>query len=311
MSARQWIGIHYLIQFVCRYYIATVILMYAVGKLLQTQFYTTPSELDTPVKDLSGMSLTWAFFGYSYGYTLVLAAAQILSSLFLFFRRTVRLGVLLFLPIIGNIVLIDYFYDIVALPAAISMLVAALYLFLADGRAFLAYSIGEPYVSLEKTPQNKAWEPWERRIRWGKCVLIPLTFVGVFCLLHTLRKQSQPTTPLAGIWAFPSDERRWDRLYIDTAQEAYIRPRGGGASTSLLYSRCEIDTTARTISIWPASRHRHISASAASPSPSEFRIEGTYELSTDGNTLTVHSPARNALILENVPTGHPIGYFIP
>jgi hypothetical protein len=105
--------------------------------------------LDTPARELSGMAITWAFYGRSYEYGLVLAAAQVLCSLLLFGRRTVRLGVLLFLPIMGNIVLLDYFYDIPALPTASVLLVMGLYLFLADARAFLRYALGTPYVRSE------------------------------------------------------------------------------------------------------------------------------------------------------------------
>ena len=122
--------VHYTVQLLFRYYIAYQMFSYASAKLLGTQFTVGPSTLDRPIGDLSGFELTWAYYGYSHTYGAFIAFAQIAAGVFLIFRPTVRLGLLLFLTVIGNIVMIDFFYNIDgAKSAAVTLLLMGVYLY--------------------------------------------------------------------------------------------------------------------------------------------------------------------------------------
>ena len=108
----NWKRVHFYLHTFCRYFLATMILSYAFGKILGTQFTLQPSTYDKPISSLSGFKLTWYYYGYSFGYRIFIAISQIASSFLLLFRRTTRIGIVLFLSFMVNILLVDYAYDI-------------------------------------------------------------------------------------------------------------------------------------------------------------------------------------------------------
>jgi hypothetical protein len=95
-----------------RYNLALQIATYGFAKLLGTQFQTTFSNLDTTLASANGFLLTWNYFGHSYVFASIIALLQIGGCILLLFRRTTLAGCLVLLPILSNIVLIDYFYKI-------------------------------------------------------------------------------------------------------------------------------------------------------------------------------------------------------
>ncbi|HEY2350432.1 MAG TPA: hypothetical protein VGH64_15545 [Puia sp.] len=109
-SARR----HALFIGILRYWLALEICNYAFAKILETQFAHDYTRDNSLAGGLSGFDLTWFYFGYSYTLSVIVAILQIGGSVFLLFRRTVFLGVVILLPIMVNIVLIDIFYHIPA-----------------------------------------------------------------------------------------------------------------------------------------------------------------------------------------------------
>lgn len=97
---------------VIRYWLAMGISTYGYAKLLGTQFQTTFSNLDTTLGSANGFLLTWNYFGHSYFLASIIAILQIGGCILLLFRRTTLAGCFVLLPIMINIVLIDYFYQI-------------------------------------------------------------------------------------------------------------------------------------------------------------------------------------------------------
>src|SRR5262245_13139561 len=115
---------------VARYSVAFLIITYGFAKLNGAQFNTLDSELDKPMRDISGFTLTWYFFGYSKVYGTFIALVQVMGGVLLMFRRTTLLGSCLLVPVISNIILIDIFYGVhySALLVAIYILVALLFI---------------------------------------------------------------------------------------------------------------------------------------------------------------------------------------
>jgi hypothetical protein len=97
---------------VLRYAVAYDLSLIGWQKIFNLQFFVPLGMLDLPFSSFSGEDLTWAYFGYSYAYRCVIGALQIGGALLLLFHRTRLLGVLTLLPIMVNIVLIDYFYQL-------------------------------------------------------------------------------------------------------------------------------------------------------------------------------------------------------
>ena len=107
---------------IVRYWLAASICTYGFAKILKAQFYPSISANDSLVQSLSGFDLTWNYFGHSYALAVIIAIFQIGGSVLLLFRRTTLLGTVILLPVMLNILLINWFYNIGALPFLYSIL---------------------------------------------------------------------------------------------------------------------------------------------------------------------------------------------
>jgi hypothetical protein len=100
-----WIG-------AIRYGIAFDLTMFGLQKIFHLQFYAPLAMLDEPFSSLSNQWLTWSYFARSYGFAVVIGISQIIGSSLLAFNRTRLLGSIFLLPILLNIIFIDYFYEL-------------------------------------------------------------------------------------------------------------------------------------------------------------------------------------------------------
>ena len=96
----------------CRYFVAFLIITYGWAKLMGSQFTVLDSELDKPMKMVSGFWLTWYYFGYSFFYGNLLGILQIVCGFLLLYRKTVLLATCVLFGILGKIILIDIFYGV-------------------------------------------------------------------------------------------------------------------------------------------------------------------------------------------------------
>jgi hypothetical protein len=97
---------------VLRYFIAMDMIMFGLQKVFHMQFVIPLGVLDNPFSSLSGEQLVWAFFGKYYSFTIIIAGMQILGAMLLLFRRTWLIGVIVLLPIMLNILLLDWYYGL-------------------------------------------------------------------------------------------------------------------------------------------------------------------------------------------------------
>lgn len=159
--------------------VAVDLIMFGMQKLLGLQMIVPLGLLDTPFSSFSGENLVWAFFRYSYGFTVVVAVLQVTAALLLFYPRTRLYGCLVALPIMGFILLMDFCYDMPfgVLLHGIILSVAILY-FLSHHleRLFAALWLGEVPVKL-----SGLWS-------W----MLALLAVPVFCMLHLRHPDRHP-----------------------------------------------------------------------------------------------------------------------
>lgn len=99
-------------QGVTRYFIALDLCMFGFQKIFHLQFAIPLGVLDNPFSSLTGEQMIWAFFGHFYAFTVIIAALQMGGSLLLLFSRTRLLGTIILLPVLFNIMLLDYFYNL-------------------------------------------------------------------------------------------------------------------------------------------------------------------------------------------------------
>jgi hypothetical protein len=100
-----------------RFYVAVMISVYALGKLLGGQFHTDPLTVEMAQKtvgELSGFDLAWRFFGYSEAYIWLIDLSQLLGAGLLLFARTRLVGIIILMPIMLNIILVDLAFGIPA-----------------------------------------------------------------------------------------------------------------------------------------------------------------------------------------------------
>ncbi len=189
-------NIHFYLHTICRYFLATVILSYAFAKILGTQFTTQPSVYDQPIGSLTGFELTWYYYGYSFWYGVFIAVSQIASSLLLFFRRTTRVGIVLYLSFMVNILLVDYAYDIDGAKGMATLLtLMALFVFLSEYKVFLKYFLTEAPLFQDADRPN-----WINKIKFLKWVYIPIVFLGIFFGLSTLKSKFMAKNQFYGTW---------------------------------------------------------------------------------------------------------------
>jgi hypothetical protein len=215
----SWLGrawdadkVHFILQYITRFSVAPIVLLYGVGKVQGSQFYPSfPSTLDSTISELDGASLTWAYFGRSYPYALFVAGGQILAALLLLSRRTQLFGAALLAVIFGNIAFINFAYDIGPIVKVIStaILVAAVYLVLVDaGRLKALLWSAKPH------PFRRGW----------LFVAIHVLVIVLWLVPDRVRGQGRidqflhSETALHGLWdvtARPGELASVSRVYFD------------------------------------------------------------------------------------------------
>jgi len=97
-----------------RLYVGTMMLAYGFAKIIPRGQFVPPDavQLAQTYGDSSPMNLLWTFMGYSIPYTMIAGFLEAISGALLFFRRTTYIGALVLLGVMGNIVLLNFCYDV-------------------------------------------------------------------------------------------------------------------------------------------------------------------------------------------------------
>jgi hypothetical protein len=262
----------FVLQLVCRWFIAAALLFYSAGKVFGTQLAYSTIVADTPVAHLSGFELMWQFYGWSRGFVGLIAAVQVAVAVLLVVPRTTRLGYLLTIGLMGNITVMDIFYGIAGgLEAALALLGAALVLLLIDLRPLLRFLFAAPMVPADAKPRVAV------RFGGARFVALPLVAAGVFGLAAALVQLPEIARPeLHGIWQADGSSELV-RFVVDDGQLCALRDRDT-LMDAPRYAECTID---------PAADRLTIAASDPAGELPDFRFTGGYELADDGTRLVL------------------------
>lgn len=97
---------------------------YGWNKVVKLQFYQPePNIVYTPFGFLSKDIAYWSVVGSSYSYTVALGYVELLAALLLIFKRTQFLASLLCIAVFGQVVLVNFSFDISVKLLSISLLV--------------------------------------------------------------------------------------------------------------------------------------------------------------------------------------------
>jgi uncharacterized membrane protein YphA (DoxX/SURF4 family) len=232
--------INWWIQLGIRLILGAMFCMYGVAKLIGTQFIRSGAALDVPVGELSGFELTWVYFGYSPLFSDVIALGQISCGAMLFFDRTKRIGMLGLFPIVVNIVLVNFGFNISADTKRLSLVFLGMNLWLIlsefpDLKRFL----WDEAVRSEHRP--RLVERFRRTSFSLRLFLLVAVLGGSWWLISWLKARFMDENELSGDWSvtaitladqpLPSSREpfgpAWEKLCFESGGRASIRSAQG------------------------------------------------------------------------------------
>lgn len=214
---------------ILRFWIALQISSFGFEKIMGVNFAPSFSANDTPAKFLNGQQLTWIYYSYSYGISLVVAFFQIVGSYLLLFRRTILLGISLLFPVMFNILLINIFYGIGPITTFMALLVVL-------GLGYLLFQRKEEIITLFKNfnpSLPSAGSKGFRNIVRLVCLLLPVLFLlqyksdvyasskyfGKWNVQDMIRDEKQ--IPL-NTWE--KDTTSWNTVYFEERGKVFFTP---------------------------------------------------------------------------------------
>ena len=101
-----------ILRYMAIYFVAFVLLVFAVTKFMGTQFQIQQYVQYLPLREVAPFWQAWAFFGKSYPYGFFLGLAELFAALFMLFDRTRLAGLLLAFGILLNVVIVDIEFEV-------------------------------------------------------------------------------------------------------------------------------------------------------------------------------------------------------
>lgn len=193
-------------------------LVYGVVKIFHGQFYTDEYWKDSPLGQLSGMQLVWSFYSYSPIYETFLGVIEVIVGLLVLFKRTTALGIVLFLPIMANLVAINVIYDVGALGSAIPLLLAGAILLLLHFRNLKRYFWDRDETISRETTGFRTILP--------KAIVILIGCGLAAMILYNNKMRFQPDPEIRGGWSF-AESSPIQHIYFEKGQTCVLKDKAG------------------------------------------------------------------------------------
>ena len=184
------------------------------------------------------MGLAWNFLGFSRGYNYVMGFAELLSGALLLFRRTTTLGALVTLGVAGNIMAINYCFDVPVKLLSTALVVMALFLLAPDIRRVINFFF------LNKPTQAANISAPVFIKKWKNILLVVLKYaliayvviINIQQALSATYGDAAPKPPLYGIYnietfvrnkdtlaPLTTDKTRWAQLMVSYPGYSFIK----------------------------------------------------------------------------------------
>jgi len=250
---------------VVRYYVGITMLSYGFFKVIKLQFpYPTFGRLMEPYGNSSPMGLAWTFMGYSAGYNWFTGIAELSCGILLFFRKTSALGAVVTLVVAGNIMAINYCFDVPVKLLSTSLVIMSLFLILKDTKRFSDFFLFNRAATPSDITPHRFRKKWKNiTLNVVKYALIAYTVI--FDLYGALKAEKEfgskaPKSPLYGLYSVQkfiinkdtlkpliTDFKRWNKIAIDGPEYAFIKYM----NDTTQYLSAKLDTTKRTLVMYP------------------------------------------------------------
>jgi hypothetical protein len=216
----------FLLRLLCKYYIAYQIFSYAFAKILKTQFSLgAVYSADYNISNYDGFMLTWYYYGYSRTYGLIIAACQILAGILILFRKTERIGVILFLSFMINILLVNVFYDINfgAMMIALILTIMGLFLLISDWKGFKNYFFR--ISSNDDVSTNQVLPKVFTKYNWLPFLILPFLLFIRYDYVNTLSLKYYKQNDLIGVWKVIQNKpsQKYFKMYFDHMNSIKIK----------------------------------------------------------------------------------------
>ncbi len=86
-------------------------MIYGLIKIFGIQFILPSEVYEIPLKDIDGVTLTWAFMGFSKWFSLLLGLFEFVPAVLLLFNKTKLIGAIILFPSLLAIFLINNAFD--------------------------------------------------------------------------------------------------------------------------------------------------------------------------------------------------------
>jgi uncharacterized membrane protein YphA (DoxX/SURF4 family) len=251
----------YWIRVLVRYYLAINMLTYGFYKVFHLQMpFPYLTQLVQPFGDKSPMGLAWSFVGYSKAFSEFTGWGEVVGGVLLFFRRTTTLGALLSAVVMGNIVAINFCYDVPVKLFSSMLFLMSVFLAAPDAKrlsaVFLYNRSTEPYNQYYTLPKR-----WQRITR----VILKWVFIlySVYSSLHGVLEgvkqygDDSPKTALYGIYntdlfvnnrdtipPLTTDTTRWKQLIVQFEKYSVVKMM----NDSIRRYNFLVDTSKKTVS---------------------------------------------------------------
>ncbi len=255
----QWLRIF------VRMSIAVAMIIYGADKLYRMQF-AAPAlwRYVDSYSRTSPMGLLWAFMGMSRGYSFMGGVGEMAGGLLLIVPSLTTLGALITLGMMGNVLMLNIFYDVPRKIYSIHLILFCLFLLLPDMRRLLDFFILNRKTQL--TPSGKVFR--DRKLNY--CVLALQLLIGVVALSGALvqahkdqiKNETYIQAPFRGIWSVTdfsfdnnprppllTDTDRWQRVIFDAPQVVTVQAMDGTLKSYFL----QLDTGNKWITLWDTS----------------------------------------------------------
>jgi hypothetical protein len=235
---REYATLHRWLRVNLRFVLGMTMCGYGAFKVIKSQFpFPMYEQLLEPYGRSSPMALLWTFMGYSPAYNIFAGLGEMIGGVLMFFRRTVTAGAILLIVVMGNVVILNFAYDVPVKLYSANLLAQAIFLLVPDvRRLFSALVLGHAVEA--KTIRPLFGARWKNRVAQVAGVLF-----AVYALFTTLKRSAasrsygdaRPQAPIHGMWEVDefarngavlpplvTDTMRWRRMVVSTMSGASV-----------------------------------------------------------------------------------------
>lgn len=248
-----------------------ILSVYALSKVLHTQFRVPYVVLDTPLGDTSGYMLAWRFLGYSHGHEMVVAIGEFVGPLLLLFWPTMTLGACITAVVMTNVVLVNFSHNLPVQQFSSCLLALTIYLLLLDGRRLLGFFVLNQSVAPRPRPAPLIRSGVLRAAFKAGWVVLALGYSFLYIGLG----DSKPS-PMAGAWRVEHGGQTasvaWHAVYFERGFRGSF-PGSVRRTAEAKPERMTYEFNAGT---------QHLKMSFPNPKARDTVFEGGYEFGDDG-----------------------------